>query len=88
MKSKAQQQQQQQSKLTLASINMNTNGDKENGNETKEDNGMNQNGQPTRLHIPKFNHSRSPRQLKQEPRTQQHEQHHRNHHRPPICHNQ
>lgn len=65
---------------------MNAYGDEEDGDETKEDNGVDKYRQSTGLHVPKLHHPVPPRQLKQQPRTQQHEQHHRYHHRSPIRH--
>lgn len=70
----------------LASVDVDSNGDEEDGNEAKEDDGVNKNGNPTCLHIMKLHHSFIPRQLKQQPWTQHHKQHHRYHHRPPIRH--
>lgn len=42
---------------------MNTNSDKEDGNKSKEDNGMNKYRNPTCLHIAKLNNSPFSRQL-------------------------
>ncbi|KAM0962208.1 hypothetical protein ACFX2J_021270 [Malus domestica] len=65
---------------------MNTNSDEEDGEEAEEDDGVDEDRYPARLHVPKLHHPALPRQLEQQPRTQQHEQHHRYHHRPPIRH--
>lgn len=47
----------------LSRVNMNTNSDKEDGNKSKEDNGMNKYRNPTCLHIAKLNNSPFSRQL-------------------------
>ena len=65
---------------------MNTDGNEKDGDETEIDDGMNHNGSPTGLHVPKLNHSSPPGNLKEEARAQQHEEHHSYHHGPPIRH--
>lgn len=69
-----------------SSVNVNTNSNEEDGDETKKDNSVDKDGKPTGMHVPKLHHSVSPRELDQQPWTQQHEQHHRYHHWAPIRH--
>lgn len=72
--------------LLLAGVDVNTNSNEENGDEAKVNDGMDQDGNPTGLHVVKLDHSAIPRQLKQQPRRQQHKQHHCYHHWTPIRH--
>lgn len=53
----------------LTSIDMHTNGNKKDGNESKKEDGMDQNRHTTGLHVPKLHHFVSSRQLKQQPWT-------------------
>ncbi|BAT86634.1 hypothetical protein LR48_Vigan102s009700 [Vigna angularis] len=72
--------------MELASVDMHTNSNKKYGNETKEDDGVDQDRDSTGLHVPKLHHSALPWNLNQKTRTQQHKQHHCYHHRTPITH--
>lgn len=63
---------------------MKLNDEEENGDEAKEDEGVNDNGEATDLHGAELHHPIPSGKLKQQPRREQHEQHHRDHHRPPI----
>ncbi|KAG4920020.1 hypothetical protein JHK82_048980 [Glycine max] len=65
---------------------MHTNSNKKDGNETKEDDCVDQDRNCTGLHVPKLYHSAPPRQLKQKTRAKQHKQHHCYHHWTPIRH--
>lgn len=48
---------------------MNTYGDEEDGDKSKEDDGVDENGNPTGLHVSKLHDFIPSRQLKQQPRT-------------------
>lgn len=67
-------------------VDVNANGDEEDGNETKEDDGVNHNGGDACVHVTELNHSIPTRYLKQQPRRQHHEQYHRYQYRTPIRH--
>ncbi|GAB2225992.1 hypothetical protein Droror1_Dr00021774 [Drosera rotundifolia] len=67
-------------------MNVNSNGDQENGDENEVDDGMDENGGSTGLHIPQLHYPAVPWQLKQKPRRQQDEEQHRHHNRSPIYH--
>lgn len=65
---------------------MKTNGDGEDGDETKENDGVDENRRTASMHIPEFNDSTSRRNLKEKSRSQKHKQYHSNHYRSPIRH--
>ncbi|OWM76220.1 hypothetical protein CDL15_Pgr009866 [Punica granatum] len=65
---------------------MDTKGDEEDGGEAEEDDGVDEDGRTAGLHVAELHHPPLPRQLKQQPRAQQHEQHHRYNHRSPVRH--
>ncbi|CAN6550976.1 unnamed protein product [Malus baccata var. baccata] len=67
-------------------VDVNANSDEEDGEEAEEDDGVDEDRYPARMHVPKLHHLAPSRQLEQQPRTQKHEQHHSYHHRPPIRH--
>ncbi|WOK97441.1 hypothetical protein Cni_G06149 [Canna indica] len=69
-----------------AGVDVDANGDEEDGDETEEDDGVDEYGDAAGLEVAELHHPVPPRQLKQQPRRQQHEQHHRYHHRPPVRH--
>ncbi|PON77272.1 hypothetical protein PanWU01x14_028910 [Parasponia andersonii] len=66
--------------------NVNVNGDEEDSDEAEEDNGVDEYGSATCLHVAKLDHSASGWNLKQQTWAQQHEQHHRYDHWTPIRH--
>lgn len=70
----------------LTSVNMDANGDEKDGDEAEVDDGMDQNRRPACMHASELHHPVFSRNLKQQPRRQQHEQHHRYQHRSPIRH--
>jgi len=51
---------------------MNTNGNEKDGDESKEDNGVNQYGDPASPHVAEVHHSAVARQLEQQPWCQHH----------------
>ena len=63
--------------IKLASVNVDANGNEEDGDETKEDDSVNQDSDAARLHGGKLDHPSPPRNLTQQPWCQQHKQHHR-----------
>lgn len=65
---------------------METNGDVEDGDETEENDGVDENRGAASLHIPEFDDTTSRRNLKEQSRCQKHEQYHCDHHRSPIRH--
>ncbi|KAK3043228.1 hypothetical protein RJ639_002471 [Escallonia herrerae] len=70
----------------LASVDMDTNGNEEDGDQSKEDDGVHQDGCATGLHVAKLHHPVPAGQLEEQPRRQHHEQHHRHQHRTPVRH--
>ncbi|KAM1741861.1 hypothetical protein ACFX11_011914 [Malus domestica] len=72
--------------IVLLTVDVNANSDEEDGEEAEEDDGVDEDRYPARMHVPKLHHLAPSRQLEQQPRTQKHEQHHSYHHRPPIRH--
>lgn len=65
---------------------METNGDGEDGDETEENDGVNENWGSASLHIPEFYDSTSRWNLKEQSWCQQHEQYHCDHYRSPVRH--
>lgn len=65
---------------------MDANSDEEDGYDAKEDDGVDEDGYRTGMHVPKLHHFAPPGQLKQQPRAQQHEEHHCYHHCTPVRH--
>lgn len=65
---------------------METNGDGEDGDETEENDGVDENRSAASLHIPEFDDSTSRRNLKEQSRCQKYKQYHCDHHRSPIRH--
>ena len=65
-------------------MNMYTDGHDEDGQYTKEEYAVHQNGDPAGAHVAELDHPRPRRELKQEPRRQENEEYHRNDHRAPI----
>lgn len=65
---------------------MDANSDEENGDETKENDGVDKDGGSTGLHVVELDDSAFAGELEQKTWTQQHEQHRRDHYRAPICH--
>lgn len=66
---------------------MDANSDEEDGYDAKEDDGVDEDGYRTGMHVPKLHHFAPPAgQLKQQPRAQQHEEHHCYHHCTPVRH--
>lgn len=74
------------SRPNLVRMDVNADSNEKDGDDAKIYDGMNQNREPTCMHVSKLHHSTSSRQLKQQPRRQQHKQHHRYQHWSPICH--
>lgn len=65
-------------KERLASVDVNANGNKEDGDEAKVKDGMNQNRSTAGVHVPKLDHPALPWYLKQQPWSQQHKEYHCN----------
>lgn len=68
------------------SSNVNANGDEKNGDETKVDDGVDENRDGAGLHVDELSHSVFPRQLKQNSWAQNNEQNYSYQNRPPIRH--
>ncbi|KAK3002300.1 hypothetical protein RJ639_022072 [Escallonia herrerae] len=65
---------------------MDTNGNEEDGDQSKEDDGVHQDGCTTGLHVAELHHPVPAGQLEEQPQRQHHEQHHRHQHRTPVRH--
>ena len=65
---------------------METDGDGEDGDESEENDGVDENRGAAGVHIPELHDSTSRRNLKEKSRSQKHEQYHSHHYRSPICH--
>ncbi|KAJ4830212.1 hypothetical protein Tsubulata_035746 [Turnera subulata] len=65
---------------------MNTNCYEKNSDETKEDDCVDKDRDAACLHVCKLHHSFVPRELKQQPWSEEHEQNHSYYYRTPICH--
>lgn len=55
--------------MVSSSVDVNANSDEEDGEEAKEDDGVDEDGNPTSMHAPELHHSSPPRQLEQQPWT-------------------
>lgn len=64
---------------------MHTNGYDQDSEDTKENDGVDQNGEATGAHVPEFDHPRSPRQLNQEPWRQENEENNCYNDGSPVC---
>lgn len=65
---------------------METDGDGEDGDESEENDGVDENRGAAGVHIPELHDSTSRRNLKEQSRCQKYEQYHCDHHRSPIRH--
>lgn len=72
--------------VVLSCVDMNTDCNKENGDEAKEDDGVDKDGSTTGLHVRKLHNSAFGRQLEQQPWRQQHKKQCGYYYRPPIRH--
>lgn len=72
--------------MQLASIDMNSNSNEEDGDEAKEDDGVDKNRNSTGLEVAKLHNPVPPWKLKEQTWTQQQKQNYSYHYRTPVCH--